>query len=132
MDMPGDSAHSDNYRFGNCELRQSARELRRDGQLVALEPRAFDLLVFLTENRHRVVTKDELLEAIWPGTYVSETSLSRCVMKARRAVGDDADTQNTIKTVHARGYRFIAEVENAAQNAAPAAAARVSAPAGRS
>lgn len=108
--MPDRSASNDVYRFGNCELRLKSRELLFDGQVVALEPRVFDLLAFLLHNRERVVTKDELLEAVWPGTFVSETSLSRGVMKARRAVGDDADSQHSIKTVHGRGYRFVAEL----------------------
>lgn len=107
-----DSQYTETYRFGNCELRLQTRELLRDGEPAALEPRAFDLLEFLLKHRERVVSKDELREALWPGTYVSEGSLSRCVMKARRAVGDDAGSQNAIKTVHGRGYRFIADVRD--------------------
>ncbi len=108
--MPEDSAPNGVYRFGNYELRLQSRELLLGGDAIALEPRVFDLLAFLLQNRERVVTKDELLEAIWPGTFVSETSLSRAVMKARRAVGDDADSQHSVKTVHGRGYRFVAEL----------------------
>ncbi len=108
--MPNDSEREEVYRFGDYKLRVQARELSRGDELIPLEPRVFDLLTFLLKNRERVVAKDELYEAIWPGTYASETSLSRCVMKARRAVGDDADRQHTIKTVHARGYRFVAEL----------------------
>ena len=108
--MPDHSASNDVYRFGNYELRLQSRELLLEGDVVALEPRVFDLLAFLLHNRERVVTKDELLEAVWPGTFVSETSLSRGVMKARRAIGDDADSQHSIKTVHGRGYRFVADL----------------------
>lgn len=108
--MPDHSASNDVYRFGNYELRLQSRELLREGEVIALEPRVFDLLAFLLHNRERVVTKDELLEAVWPGTFVSETSLSRGVMKARRAIGDDADSQHSIKTVHGRGYRFVADI----------------------
>ena len=106
--MPSDSEQEEVYLFGDYELRVRPRELLHGGETVAVEPRVFDLLTFLLDNRERVVTKDDLHSAIWPETYVSEASLSRCVMKARRAVGDDADRQHTIKTVHARGYRFVA------------------------
>lgn len=108
--MANDSGRDAVYRFGDCELRQQTRELFRDGEIVALEPRAFDLLELLLVNRARVVSKDEIHDTIWSGTYVSEASLSRCVMKARRAIGDDAESQHTIKTVHGRGYRFIADL----------------------
>ena len=105
--MANDLRREDVYRFGDYELRLQARELLRDGEIVPIEPRAFDLLELLLRNRARVVSKDEIHDAIWAGTYVSEASLSRCVMKARRAIGDDADSQHTIKTVHGRGYRFV-------------------------
>ncbi len=122
--MPNDSAPTDVYRFGNYELRLQSRELLLDGDVVSMEPRVFDLLAFLLHNRERVVTKDQLLEAVWPGTFVSETSLSRCVMKARRAVGDDADSQHSIRTVHGRGYRFVADL--VASDSVSVADARVS------
>lgn len=98
------------YRFGSFELRQHSRELLRQGEVIDLQPRVFDLLAFLLEHRERVVTKDELLEAIWPGAVVTEASLARAVMKARRAVDDDAERQHSIKTVHGYGYRFVAEL----------------------
>lgn len=113
--MANDSGQSAVYRFGDCELRQQTRELLRDGEIVAVEPRAFDLLELLVRNRDRVVSKDEIHDAIWAGTYVSEASLSRCVMKARRAVGDDADSQHTIKTVHGRGYRLVADLRESTE-----------------
>jgi DNA-binding winged helix-turn-helix (wHTH) protein len=73
--------------------------------------RAFDLLVYLLENRDRAVSKEELLESIWPGQFISETVMSSAVMKARKAVGDDAHSQSVIKTLHGYGYRFVAEVK---------------------
>ncbi len=101
------------YCFGSYELRLQSRELLDNGEVVELQPRVFDLLAFLLEHRERVVTKDELLEAIWPGAVVTEASLARAVMKARRAVNDDAEQQHSIKTVHGYGYRFVAELAEA-------------------
>jgi len=100
----------DSFRFLGFQLDGATRELRRDGQAVALEPKAFDLLLCLAENRHRAMSKDELLELLWPRMVVAETSLTRCVMKARKAVGDDSDHQAVIKTIQRRGYRFVAEL----------------------
>lgn len=96
------------YRFGNFELDDSARELRRGGAVVETEPKAFDVLAYLLAHRDRAVTKDELLENVWPRQIVTETALTRAVMKARRAVGDDSGRQAVIRTVHGHGYRFIA------------------------
>ncbi|MDJ0712246.1 MAG: tetratricopeptide repeat protein [Woeseiaceae bacterium] len=99
------------YRFGDCVLDAARRELTRDGKPVTTQPKAFELLLFLVRNRRRAVDKDELQDALWPRSIVTETALTRCVMKARRAVGDDAEQQAVIKTVHGHGYRFIAELE---------------------
>jgi TolB-like protein len=98
------------YRFGDCSVSPATREVRRGERLVTLEPKVFDLLLHLVENRTRVVGKDELLEALWPGVVVAESSLSRCVMKARQALGDDGGAQRIIRTVHGRGYQFVADV----------------------
>jgi DNA-binding winged helix-turn-helix (wHTH) protein/tetratricopeptide (TPR) repeat protein len=96
------------YRFGDCELDETLYELRRAGHVVKTEPRVFDVLAFLLRHRDRVVSKDELLDALWPGEAVSESVLPRCVAAARRAVGDDRSAQRVIQTVHGRGYRFVA------------------------
>lgn len=98
-------------RFLGYELDLAARELRHDGEAVALEPRVFDLLAWLIEQRHRAVDKDEIQDAVWTGMIVSETALTRAIMKARRAVGDSADKQAVIRTVHGHGYQFVAEIE---------------------
>jgi len=100
-------------RFGDCELDLAARELRRGGEAQRVEPKVFDLLAFLIEHRDRVVSKDELLDALWPGVVVTEASLDRTIMKARRAVGDDAQRQAVIRTAPRRGYRFVAELAGA-------------------
>ncbi len=99
------------YRFGAFELDESVRELRKDGGRVETEPKAFELLAYLVRHRDRAVSKDELLNEIWPRQIVTETALSRCVMKARRAVDDNSEAQSAIRTLHGHGYRFIAEVE---------------------
>src|SRR5262249_7198417 len=77
---------------------------------VEIEPKAFDLLVYLLHQREQVVTKDELLDKLWPGTVVSEAALTRCIARAREAIGDDGEQQRIIKTQHGRGYRFVAAV----------------------
>lgn len=94
-------------RFDDCEFDPDRRELRRNGELVPLEPRVFALLAYLIEQRHRAVDKDEIQDAVWAGMIVSETALTRAIMKARRAIGDSADTQAVIRTVHGHGYQFV-------------------------
>jgi DNA-binding winged helix-turn-helix (wHTH) protein/tetratricopeptide (TPR) repeat protein len=92
------------------------RELLCNGEEVKLQPKVFDLLVYLVENRERPVNKDELQDAVWPGMFITETALTRAVMKARKAVGDDAGKQEVIKTLHGHGYRFIAEIGDQGEN----------------
>jgi TolB-like protein/tetratricopeptide (TPR) repeat protein len=86
------------------------REVRRRDTIVAVEPKVFDLLHHLVENRCRVVTKDELIAQIWQGRVMSDAALSSCVKAARRAVGDDGRQQRLIRTVHRRGFRFVGPV----------------------
>jgi DNA-binding winged helix-turn-helix (wHTH) protein/tetratricopeptide (TPR) repeat protein len=97
--------------FGEYELAPSGFELRRAGTRLKLEPKVFDLVCYLIAHRERVVTTRELFDALWPQEFVSPSALSRCVMEARKALGDDGATQRMIKTVHGRGYRFVAPVE---------------------
>ena len=103
-------AKSEVYRFGDRLLDADRRELRVAGELVTTQPKVFDLLLYLVRNRSRAVDKDEIQDAIWPRSIVTETALTRAVMKARRAVGDDAERQEIIRTVHGHGYRFVAEL----------------------
>jgi TolB-like protein/DNA-binding winged helix-turn-helix (wHTH) protein/Tfp pilus assembly protein PilF len=105
------------YRFVNCELDARLYQLRRDGTPVAIEPRVFDVLVYLLHQRERIVSKDELFDKLWPGQVVTETALTRCIVAARKAVGDDGTKQEVIETQHGRGYRFVASVTE--QNEAP-------------
>jgi pimeloyl-ACP methyl ester carboxylesterase/DNA-binding winged helix-turn-helix (wHTH) protein len=101
---------SPGYTFGRCRLDTGVRELVRDDAVVPMENRAFDMLVYLLEHRDRAISKDELQEAIWPRMILTESALTRCVMKVRRAVGDDPQRQDVIKTIHGHGYRFVANV----------------------
>ena len=112
-DHPASSFASRIVEFGDCTLDVAARELVRGGQRVSLQPKAFDVLVYLVSERDRVVTKDELLERLWPGEVVSESSLTFSIKAVRRAVGDDGASQRILKTSHGRGYRFVADVREA-------------------
>ena len=108
---------SEIYKFAECVVDVDRRELTLAGDAVTMQPKAFELLLYLIRNRNRAVDKDELQDALWPRSIVTETALTRCVMKARRAVGDDADRQSLIKTVHGHGYRFTADMLDAAEQA---------------
>ena len=99
------------YWVGECRLDVGRRELSVGGEPVGVEPKAFDLLVYLTRHRDRTVSKDELFEALWPRMVVSDAALTSCVKKARKAIGDDSATQTVIRTVQRRGYRLVAEVQ---------------------
>jgi DNA-binding winged helix-turn-helix (wHTH) protein len=96
--------------FGGCVLDLETRELRRGGALVHLPPQVYRLLEILIEQRPRVVTKNELDELLWPKSYVARSSLGRVVAELRDALGDDAHEPRLIRTVHAVGYAFCAEV----------------------
>lgn len=85
-------------------------ELRCRGEIRRVEPRVFDLIRYLIENRGRVVSKDELLDAVWKGRIVSESTLNSCINAARRALADSGRTQKVILTVPRRGFRFVAKV----------------------
>jgi DNA-binding winged helix-turn-helix (wHTH) protein len=104
MDDPG------RYRFGDCELDLTTFSLRRDGQPVHVEPQVFDVLAHLVRNHDRVVAKTELLDQVWGDRFVGESALSSRIKDARRAIGDDGTAQHSIRTIHGRGYRFVAVV----------------------
>jgi adenylate cyclase len=96
--------------FGDHRLDVDRRELRRGAELIALEPQVFDVLVYLVRNRDRVVSKDALLEAVWGGRIVSESTLTSRINAARRAVGDNGEAQRLIRTLPRKGIRFIGPV----------------------
>jgi TolB-like protein len=88
------------------------RELARASTTVAVAPQVFDLLVYLVENRARVVGKDELLDAVWTGRIVSESTLASHINAARKAVGDSGQEQRVIRTIARKGFRFVDEVRD--------------------
>ncbi len=95
------------YSFVDCFLDDCLYQLRRAGAIVEIEPKAFDLLSYLLHHRDRVVSKDELLEKLWPGQVVSESALTRCVGRVREAVHDDGARQEIIKTYHGQENVFL-------------------------
>ena len=103
--MPGVS-----YRFGRFIVDCDTRQLLRDDRELHLSPKAFDLLVFLLAKRPRAISKTEMLEHLWPSTFVEETNLASLVAEIRRALGDSATTPVFLRTVYRFGYRFVGEV----------------------
>lgn len=98
------------YRFGDHVLDVARRELSRSGEPVDVEPQVFDLLVYLISNRDRVVTKDDLIESVWAGRIVSESTLTSRINAARKAVGDTGEAQQLIRTSPRKGVRFIGDI----------------------
>ncbi len=98
------------YAFAGYELDTRRRELRHEGALVAVEPQVFSVLAYLAAHADRVVDKEELLDAVWQTRFVTESAVTSRIKAARRAIGDDGRTQHAIRTIHGRGYRFVAAV----------------------
>jgi predicted ATPase/DNA-binding winged helix-turn-helix (wHTH) protein len=98
------------FSFEGFDLDTTTYELRRHGEPVRLEPQVFDVLAYLIRNRDHLVSKEELLDAVWGDRFVSESALTSRVKDARQALGDDGQQQRYIRTTHGRGYRFTAEV----------------------
>jgi TolB-like protein len=96
--------------FGAFRLDPERFELTLRGERVPVEPQVLTMLVHLVRNRHRMVTRDELAEAVWKGTAVSDASISSRIRSVRAAVGDDGTRQDVIRTVHGRGFRFLPDV----------------------
>src|SRR5215467_11832004 len=76
------------YRFGACTLDTQTHELHREGQIVPLQPKVFQVLTYLIAQRHRLVTKQDLLEHVWQSQFVHDSVIARCIMAARKAIGD--------------------------------------------
>jgi TolB-like protein/Tfp pilus assembly protein PilF len=98
------------YRFSAFSVDPDRQELTEDGAPVAVQPQVFSLLVFLIEKRDRVVAKNEVIDAVWGGRAVSDSTLNARINALRRALGDSGETQAVIRTVPRRGFRFVAEV----------------------
>jgi TolB-like protein len=104
------------FLFEDHVLDIDRRELRRGAQQIAVGPQVFDLLIYLVQNRERVVTKDDLLDAIWSGRFVSESNLTTRINAARKAIGDTGEEQRLIRTVPRKGFRFVGVVTCEAEN----------------
>lgn len=110
------------YRFGEFALDAATLELRKGDAPVAIEPQVFSLLLHLIENRHQVMSKDDLIDAVWDGRAVSDTTLNSRIFALRRAVGDDGRAQTVIRTLPRRGFRFVADLHGVDAFAPPAIA----------
>jgi eukaryotic-like serine/threonine-protein kinase len=99
-------------RFAGYQLDPGARSLKQDGRQITLSPKSFDLLVFLAQHPHQVVTKEELLAAVWPNSFVEESNLSQHVFLLRKALANGGRGEQLIVTVPGKGYQFAAAVEH--------------------
>lgn len=124
--------------FEDCVLDLDRRELQRTSQAVATAPQVFDLLVYLAKSHERVVSRDDLIAAVWAGRIVSESTLASHINAVRKAVGDSGEQQRVIRTIARKGFRFVAEVREvqsldgagrSGTDAAPSAPAPASLPA---
>jgi len=104
-------------RFGPFEVDRAAYRVTRDGRPIDLTPKLLDLLLLLADHAGTLVTKEALLDALWPGANVTDNALTQAVSELRQALGDSASTPQYIKTVARRGYRFVASID--ASPAAP-------------
>jgi adenylate cyclase len=111
------------YCFESCVLDTDRRELRRGANVVAVAPQVFDLIAFLVRNRQRVVSKDDLIAAIWGGRIVSDAALTTHINIARSAIGDSGHGQRLIKTLLRKGFRFVGAVSEERASASAAAGA---------
>ena len=98
------------FLFDNFSVDADRRELRHGGELRSVEPQVFDLLEFLIRNRDHLVSRDELLAAVWSGRIVSESTLASRINAARAAIGDNGEDQRLIRTVTRKGFRFVGPV----------------------
>lgn len=98
------------WRFDGFILDAQRYELRRDGEVVRVEPQVFDVMTHLVRNHERFVTKEELFDTVWGGRFVGEAALTSRIKAARRALGDDGESQRYIRTVRGRGYQFVGTI----------------------
>ena len=105
------------FHFGGFVLDPERRELRSGDKVLAVEPQVFDLLEFLIHRRERVVSRDDLLAAVWGGRIVSDSAIAARINAARRVIGDDGTQQRYIRTIVRKGFRFVGEVREEAATA---------------
>jgi TolB-like protein/cytochrome c-type biogenesis protein CcmH/NrfG len=111
------------FLFGDHTLDTDLRELRRGGEAIAVEPQVFDLLIYLVENRDRVVSKDDLIASVWGGRIVSDSTLTSRINAARKAIGDNGQKQALIRTIARKGLRFVGAVRDRQDSAVPGSGA---------
>src|SRR5216684_2577127 len=99
------------YRFGDFMVDSDQKVLLRQGRPTPVTPKVFDTLLLLVENSGRIVKKEELMNRLWPDSYVEEANLTFNIQQLRKSLGDNARKPQYIETVARRGYRFIADVE---------------------
>ena len=99
------------YLFEKCVLDIDRRELNRAGEVIPVAPQVFDILIYLVRNRDRVVSKDDLIDAVWNGRIVSDSALTTRLNFARTAIGDNGEEQRLIKTFPRKGFRFVGAVQ---------------------
>jgi len=100
------------YRFNNIEINTESFTLSSKEEEIAVEPQVFNVIIYLIENRDRIVSRDDLLDNIWKDRIVSDTSINNHIKSVRKVLGDDGIKQAVIKTIHSRGYQFIAKIED--------------------
>ena len=110
------------WRLDGFVLDTQRYELRSDDAVIRVEPQVFDVLTMLIRNHHRCVTKEELFDSVWGGRFVGEAALTSRIKAARRALGDDGESQRYIRTVRGRGYQFVGTILADAPTAPPAEA----------
>ena len=98
------------YAFADCVLDTARRELRRAGEVVKLEPKVYEVLVYLVQQAEHLVTQEELLEHVWDGAFVQPIAIARSITAIRHALGDQRKAPRVIQTLHRQGYRFVAPV----------------------
>ena len=118
------------FLFADHTLDTDRRELHRGAESIAVEPQVFDLLIYLVQNRDRVVSKDDLIASVWDGRIVSDSTLTSRINAARKAVGDSGEDQKLIRTIARRGFRFVGAVHTQSSGDEPTRAVGLTAAAG--
>ncbi len=123
LEQPSDQRHI-TYRYLNLEIDPGVPAITRAGEPIELRAKALTLLMFLVDQRHRIVSKEEIFERVWPNTAVMDATLAGCIQEIRRALGDDAKHPHIIRTVPKLGYRFVAPVNEGIASLLPPAGLR--------
>ena len=103
------------YQFEDFVLDADRRELARGPARIPIGPQVFDLLLHLLQNRAHVVTKDNLIDVVWGGRIVSESTLTSHINAVRKAIGDSGEEQRLVRTIARKGYRFVGDVRDAVE-----------------